>query len=233
VNSHLSDLDLSVYLVTDTAMVSDRGRDVPGTVAAAVAGGVTAVQVRDKDAPAGQFLSTVLAVAQILPERVALFVNDRVDVFLAARAAGARVTGVHTGQTDLPVTVVREMVGDDVVIGLSAATTLEVAAAATGPGRVDYLGIGVLRATATKADAPPPLGLAGFAELAAGSDLPAVAIGGIIPADMHSLRRAGAAGAAIVSGICAALDPEEAARGYADAWAGGSSTNPDDGPPTL
>jgi len=120
-----------------------------------------------------------------------------------------------------------------VMTALSAATTLEVAAAATGPGRVDYLGIGVLRATATKADAPPPLGLAGFAELVAGSDLPAVAIGGILPADMHSLRRAGAAGAAIVSGICAALDPEEAARGYADAWAGGSSTNPDDGPPTL
>ena len=123
VNSHLHDLDLSVYLVTDTAMAAARGRDVPGTVAAAVAGGVTAVQVRDKDAPAAQFLATVLAVAEILPERVALVVNDRVDVFLAARAAGARVTGVHVGQTDLPVTVVRELVGDDVVIGLSAATT--------------------------------------------------------------------------------------------------------------
>ncbi len=214
----LPDLDLSVYLVTDRAMAVARGGDVAGTVEAAVAGGVTAVQIREKDTPSAQFLDTVCAVAELLPEHVALFVNDRIDVFLAARAAGVRVTGVHVGQGDVRVTVVRELVGDDAVIGLSAATAAEVAAAATDPGRVDYLGIGVLRATHTKADAPPPLGLSGFAELVALSDLPAVAIGGITPADMHALRRSGAAGAAIVSGICAALHPELAAREYTDAW---------------
>lgn len=211
-------VDLSVYLVTDATLAATRGRDVASTVAAAVAGGATAVQVREKDAPAATFLATVLAVAAVLPEAVALFVNDRVDVFLAARACGALVTGVHLGQSDLPVRLVRELVGEDAVIGLSAATGAELAAAAADPGRVDYVGIGVLRATSTKPDAPSPLGVAGFAQLAASSVLPAVAIGGVTVADMASLRGTGAAGAAIVSGICAAADPEAATKEFVAAW---------------
>lgn len=79
-------MDLSVYLVTDTAQCAARGRSVAETVALAVAGGVTAVQIREKHADGGEFLRTVLEVAAVLPERVALIVNDRVDVFLAARA---------------------------------------------------------------------------------------------------------------------------------------------------
>lgn len=220
--SHRRDLDLSIYLVTDSDQVAARGRDVPSTVASAVAGGVTAVQVREKDAPAAQFLSTVLSVAAVLPEHVALFVNDRVDVFLAARAAGVRVTGVHVGQSDLPVAVARHLVGDEPIIGLSAATPGELAAAAVDRGRVDYIGIGVLRATSTKIDAPPALGLDGFARLVSATRLPAVAIGGVGIADMAPLRRSGAAGAAIVSGICAAPDPEAAARDFAEAWRGGA-----------
>ncbi|MDN5761673.1 MAG: thiamine phosphate synthase [Microlunatus sp.] len=213
-------IDLSVYLVTDAVQVASRGRAVAATVAAAVAGGVTTVQVREKRAPAAEFLSTVLAVADVLPDGVTLLVNDRIDVFLAARAAGARVSGVHVGQTDLSVTVVRELVGGDALIGLSAATSEELSRAAADPGRVDYVGIGVLRATSTKTDTPPPLGIPGFARLAGSSRLPAVAIGGVTVADMAPLRRAGAAGAAIVSGICAASDPRMAARKYADAWTG-------------
>lgn len=80
------------------------------------------------------------------------------------------------------------------------------------------MGIGALHATRTKADAPPPLGHAGFAGLARLSDLPAVAIGGITPADLPRLRDAGAVGAAAVSGICAAADPCASARAYARAW---------------
>ncbi|WP_234426738.1 thiamine phosphate synthase [Streptomyces niger] len=212
--------DLSVYLVTDAAQAAACGRDVPGTVAAAVAGGVTAVQVREKDGDARDFLATVVRLAAVLPERVALFVNDRVDVFLAARAAGARVTGVHVGQSDLPVAAVRGLVGPDAVIGLSAATEEELRAAAKEPARVDYVGIGALHATRTKADAPPELGVEGFGRLALPTPLPAVAIGGVTVPDMPLLRAAGAAGGAIVSGICAASDPRAAARAYAEAWAG-------------
>ncbi|MFE7040804.1 thiamine phosphate synthase [Streptomyces atratus] len=211
-------VDLSVYLVTDAARCAARGRSVAETVARAVAGGVTAVQIREKHAAGREFLRTVLEVAAILPERVALIINDRVDVFLAARAAGARVTGVHVGQSDLPPAAVRELIGEHAVLGLSAATPDELRAAAGDPARVHHIGIGALHATRTKADAPAALGHDGFARLARLSDLPAVAIGGVTPADLPRLRDAGAAGAAAVSGICAAEDPRAAARAYARAW---------------
>ena len=164
--------DLSIYLVTDRSQAAAAGHDLADLVAAAVAGGVTAVQVREKQADAGEFLDTVLKVAAVLPEPVALFVNDRVDVFLAARRAGARVTGVHVGQQDLPVAVVRELVGPDALIGLTANTPTELFAAGREVCRVDYVGIGSVHATASKADAAPALGVDGFAELA-GVDLPA------------------------------------------------------------
>ncbi|MFE5096918.1 thiamine phosphate synthase [Streptomyces sp. NPDC056638] len=211
-------VDLSVYLVTDAAQCAARGRSVAETVARAVAGGVTAVQIREKHAAGREFLRTVLEVAAVVPERVALIINDRVDVFLAARAAGARVTGVHVGQSDLPPAAVRELIGEHAVLGLSAAGSDELRAAAEGPARVHHIGIGALHATRTKADAPAALGHDGFARLARLSDLPVVAIGGVTPADLPRLRDAGAAGAAAVSGICAAEDPRAAARAYARAW---------------
>ncbi|WP_433340098.1 thiamine phosphate synthase [Streptomyces sp. CA-253872] len=213
--------DLSVYLVTDTAQCAARGRTVAETVAAAVAGGVTAVQVREKDAGGRAFLEQVRAVAGVLPAHVTLLVNDRVDVYLAARAAGARVHGVHVGQSDLPVAAVRDLIGPDALLGLSAATPEELAAASAAP--VDHVGVGALHATTTKADAPPALGVEGFARLLTPPGLPpAVAIGGVVPGDLPALRRAGAAGAAVVSGICAAADPEAAARAYVAAWEWGA-----------
>ncbi|MFF4838289.1 thiamine phosphate synthase [Streptomyces sp. NPDC001315] len=219
-NSSAGPVDLSVYLVTDAAQCVAAGRSVAETVSAAVAGGVTAVQIREKHADGSAFLRTVLEVAALLPASVALIVNDRVDVFLAARAAGACVTGVHIGQSDLPPAAVRGLVGDSAVIGLSAATPAQLhAAARDADARVDHVGIGALHATRTKADAPLSLGLDGFARLAALSPLPAVAIGGVTPADLPHLRAAGAAGAAVVSGICAAPDPRAAAAAHARAWA--------------
>ncbi|MDX2703644.1 thiamine phosphate synthase [Streptomyces sp. PA03-6a] len=211
-------VDLSVYLVTDAAQCSARGRSVAETVAQAVAGGVTAVQIREKHADGGAFLRTVTEVAAVLPEHVALIVNDRVDVFLAARAGGIRVSGVHVGQSDLPPAAVRELIGPHAVLGLSAATPEELRAAAQDSAGVHHVGIGALHATRTKADAPPSLGLDGFARLARLSALPTVAIGGVNPADLPRLREAGAAGAAVVSGICAAEDPRAAARAYTLAW---------------
>lgn len=218
--------DLSVYLVTDGAQCAARGRSVARTVELAVAGGVTAVQVREKHAAGRAFLDTVLAVAEVLPGRVALLVNDRVDVFLAARAAGARVAGVHVGQCDLPATAVRALIGENAVLGLSAATERELREAARGGARVDHVGVGALHATRTKADAPTPLGVEGFAALLAGAPAgapPAVAIGGVAPGDLTALRRVGAAGGAVVSGICAAPDPRAAAEEYARAWAAGGA----------
>jgi thiamine-phosphate pyrophosphorylase len=211
-------VDLSVYLVTDSALAEARGADLVDVVEAAIAGGVTAVQVREKHATSRAFLDLVVRLARVVPPSVALLVNDRVDVFLAARVMGSRVAGVHLGQSDLPVAVVRELVGPEVVIGLSAATDEELLAAVREPAGIDYVGIGALHATQTKLDAPEPLGLPEFGRLAALTDLPAVAIGGVGRADMPLLRASGAAGAAVVSAIFSAPDPGEAARQLADAW---------------
>lgn len=211
--------DLSIYLVTDKAQADAAGHDLADLVAAAVAGGVTAVQVREKQADAGPFLDTVLKVAAVLPESVALFVNDRVDVFLAARHAGARVTGVHVGQQDLPVHAVRDLVGPEALIGLTANTPEELFAAGREVARVDYVGIGSVHATASKADAAPALGVDGFAALADSTFLPAVAIGGITAADLGGLRAGGAAGVAVISAICRAADPRAATVRLARAWA--------------
>lgn len=212
-------VDLSLYLVTDSAQIRSTGRTVPELVAAAVAGGVSAVQVREKTSSARDFLALVVDVAAILPPEVALFVNDRVDVFLAARQAGAAVTGVHVGQSDLPVVAVREMIGADAILGLSAATEDELRAASES-GVVDYVGIGALHPTRTKADAPPALGVERFRTLVAAAPCPAVAIGGVTVADLPELRAAGASGAAIVSAVCLAPEPVAAARALRDAWDG-------------
>lgn len=210
--------DLSIYLVTDAAQACSRGRALVDTVRAAVAGGVTAVQIRDKHADARDVLELAAAIAADLPPRVALFINDRVDVFLAARLEGIRVTGVHVGQRDLPVAAVRAMIGAEAVLGLTANTPDAVQAAAASAARVDYLGIGTVRATRSKADAPAALGIAGIGRLARATSLPAVAIGGIVAADLPALRAAGLAGAAVVSWICAADDPRAAAAQLAAAW---------------
>jgi thiamine-phosphate pyrophosphorylase len=211
-------IDLSIYLVTDSGISARAGHTVADVVTAAVRGGATSVQIREKDAPAAEFLALVIEVAQALPDHVSLIVNDRVDVFLAARAAGARVAGVHVGQSDLPARSTRDLIGPDAILGVSAATPTELEAASDPEAGVDYVGIGAVHATTTKPDAPSPLGVDRFAELVASTPLPAVAIGGIGLDDIGPLRRAGAAGVAVVSGICAADDPEAAARDLARLW---------------
>ncbi|UCR87863.1 thiamine phosphate synthase [Mycetocola spongiae] len=216
--------DLSVYLVTDAGQSRAAGRDVLDTVAAAVRGGVRAVQIREKELSAREFLALVIALSAVLPDHVALIVNDRVDVFLAAQNAGARVDGMHVGQGDLPAGQVRALIGPDALLGISAATEAQITAAATDPARVDHIGIGALHTTQTKQDAPPALGhervaaLLTHARAARHGGLPAVVIGGVQARDLPALRGAGAAGAAVVSAICRASDPESAARELRAAW---------------
>jgi len=211
--------DLSTYLVTDSAQARAAGHDLVELIYEAVAGGVTVVQLREKDLPARAFLDLVLRVSTAVALKVPVLVNDRVDVYLAAREMGARVAGVHVGQGDLPVAAVRALVGPDAIVGLSAATEDQLYEASVRSAGVDYVGIGALHPTTSKKDAPDQLGHARMAELIALSTLPSVAIGGIGPDDLPLLRAAGADGAAVVSAICAAADPRVAARALADAWA--------------
>lgn len=209
--------DLSVYLVTDTAQCGARG--VVRTVSEAVAGGATCVQVRDKESPAATLLALTLEVTAAVGDRVPVLVNDRVDVFLAARERGAAVAGVHVGQEDLPVADVRRLVGPDAVVGLSAYRREELdTVAALPPGTADYLGLGPLAATRTKPHHPAPLGVDGVAELRRHTDLPCVAIGGITADDVTPVRAAGVDGVAVVSAICTAPDPRSAAAALRREW---------------
>lgn len=214
--------DYGIYLVTDTAQCGARG--VVETARQAVAGGVHVVQVRDKNADAADLLALVLAVAEAVGHRATVLVNDRVDVYLAAHARGAAVHGVHIGQNDLPPAETREMIGAGAVLGLTANTRAHFDAVTALPsGTVDYLGVGAIRATRTKADHPAALGIDGFARLAESTSLPCVAIGGVGAADIAALRCRGAAGAAVVSAICTADEPHKAAQRLVATWAAETS----------
>ncbi|NYF10558.1 thiamine-phosphate pyrophosphorylase [Leifsonia sp. AK011] len=211
-------MNLSLYLVTDTDAAARAGRTVLETVALAVDGGVTAVQVRDKRADARSLLALVTAVGRTVPPGVSVIVNDRVDVYLAAKRESSQVAGVHLGQSDLPAERVREIVGPHAVIGVTASSDEQIRAAAVSRGRVDYVGLGVVRETSTKTDAPPALGVDGIVRRASRCPLPAVAIGGIVLDDVAALRAGGLAGVAVASAIGGARDPEAAARDFARAW---------------
>ena len=207
---------LDLYLVTDATLCGDRG--VRETVRRAVDGGVSIVQLRDKHAPAEAQLRELEALASIIDGRAELVINDRLDVAVAARTHGFPV-GVHLGQGDDAVTRARAELGPDATVGLTANTRAHLAALARlSPGTVDYLGVGVIHPTSTKPDHPPALGIAGFAALAAATELPCVAIGGVGLADVALLRAAGAAGVAVVSALCAAPDPEAAAQSFLTQW---------------
>ncbi|OII24539.1 thiamine-phosphate diphosphorylase [Curtobacterium sp. MCBA15_016] len=220
-----------VYLVTDPALSDRHGIGVLGVVRAAVHGGVRIVQVRDKDASARDLLALTAAVADAVGDRATVVVDDRLDVALAARHAGHRVAGVHLGQSDVPVTAARALLGADAHVGLTANTPEHLAAVAALPrGTVDLLGVGVVHPTATKADHPPALGHDGFGRLARATDVPCVAIGGVTLDDVVPLRAAGAAGVAVVSGICAAADPGSAAAAFVSAWGPGPDHGAEAGP---
>ncbi|MCV2491850.1 thiamine phosphate synthase [Geodermatophilus sp. YIM 151500] len=203
--------DLSLYLVTDTRLC--RPRPVADVVRAAVAGGVTAVQVRDKDATRRTLVELTRAVRAGLADRpdVPVLVNDAVDVALIAGA-----DGVHVGQEDLRAADVRALIGPDRLLGLSVESRADLVEALRLPaGTVDLVGLSPVWATPTKPEAGPGLGLAGVRELAAAAragGLRAVAIGGIDVTRAASVAATGVDGICVVSAICAAADPEAAAR---------------------
>ncbi|MBM3609242.1 MAG: thiamine phosphate synthase [Alphaproteobacteria bacterium] len=194
-------------LVTDRALA--RSRPLRDVVAAAVQGGVTMVQLREKDATTREFLEEARIMRALLkPLDVPLIINDRVDIALAVDA-----DGVHVGQTDLPVEIVRQLIGPDKIIGLSITNAQQIArpdAAAT-----DYLGIGPLYLQQTKKNASTLLGVEGFRALRAMTAKPVMAIGGMKADNSAPVIAAGADGVAVVSGIISADDPRKAAQDFA------------------
>jgi thiamine-phosphate pyrophosphorylase len=190
-------------LVTDAAMTARRG--LLATVREAVAGGVTIVQLRDKDASDTDLVALARALrTELAPRGVPLVVNDRPGV-----AKSAEADGVHIGQEDGDARAARRLLGPDRILGLSVTMAAEVAT--VDAAVVDYVGLGPVFASATKTDAALPLGLDGLRAVGAMLPVPFVAIGGIDTANAASIMAAGAAGVAVVSAICAVEDPRAAA----------------------
>jgi thiamine-phosphate pyrophosphorylase len=202
---HLPDI-LRLYLVTDQSSL--RGRSLMDVILAAVQGGVTCVQLREKDLVTRDFVALALAVKDLLqPLGVPLVINDRIDVALACGAQG-----VHLGQTDMPVALARRLLPPEVFIGLSVETPDHVMLAQKLA--VDYLGVSPVYATATKTDTAPPWGLSGLRQVRGMTALPLVAIGGIHQGNASEVLAAGADGLAVVSAICSAADPCAAAQSF-------------------
>lgn len=200
--------DLSLYLVLDPGLCAGVG--MVETARAAVAGGVTVVQLRDKTADTARMIETWRALkAALAGTGAALIVNDDVE---AAIAIGA--DGLHIGQGDMAVAEARERIGAAMVLGLSVETPA--LSAAVDPALVDYIGAGPVFATPSKRDHKAPVGFDGLAAQVAASPVPAVAIGGLKAANVAQALKAGAQGVAVVSAICGQPDPEAAARALKD-----------------
>ena len=206
-------LDLSLYLVTDTGRCGAAG--VPATVAAAVAAGVTVVQLRDPDASDRELVALGRTlVAALVGTGVPLLVNDRVDLVGPIGAHGA-----HVGQGDAGVLEARAALGPDAYLGLSVQTAEHVRAATALPlDALDYLGVGPVWPTGSKADAAPAGGLGVLRELTAASPWPCVAIGGIDAARVEAAAATGAAGVAVISAICGQADVGAATSRLRRAW---------------
>ena len=201
--------DLSLYLVIGPADCA--GRDLVEVVHAAVAGGVTLVQLRDKEAPLERLVETARALKEILaPAGIPLIINDSLEAVLAAPAEG-----VHLGQDDLDPAVARAALGRWAIIGTSAGDAEE--AARVDPAVVDYVGIGPAYVTGSKADAGAAIGPEGLRALRAQLELPLVAIGGITEERAAAVMACGVEGIAVVSAIAGAPEPEAAARGLRSA----------------
>ena len=200
----LQNIDYSLYLVTDRSLA--RGRSTLEIVKAAVDGGVTVVQLREKDCSTRKFIEEALALKDFLAaRRVPLIINDRLDVAQAVKA-----DGVHLGQTDMPLEMAKSILGNSMIIGISAESLAD--AVEAEKGGADYLGVSPIYATPTKTDTAPALGLAGLREIRQAVRLPLVGIGGLNRDNCAEVIRCGADGVAVVSAIVAANDPQTAAN---------------------
>lgn len=194
---------LPVYLVTGLETIA--GRTAFETVAQALAGGVTMVQLREKEAPLSRIMREGAALRDLCrASGVPFIVNDRVDVALLLDA-----DGVHVGQDDLPCAMARQLVGPERIVGVSAKTREEAAQAAADGA--DYIGVGPIFATATKRDAGDAIGMALLSFVKRELGTPQVGIGGIGAANAADVIASGADGIAVVSAITHSDDPREAA----------------------
>ncbi|MED3982519.1 thiamine phosphate synthase [Peribacillus simplex] len=197
-----SQIDLSLYLVTEESLALEKLTKI---IAESVSGGVSIVQLREKKNSSLSFYKKASALKQLLNElSIPLIINDRVDIALAVAA-----DGIHIGQDDLPLPVVKQMVPEDMIVGVSV-STLEEALEAERNG-ADYVGVGSVFPTKTKKDATL-MAIGDLEEICRSVSIPAVAIGGITADNISALSNSGLSGTAVVSAIMNADSPKTASE---------------------
>lgn len=199
----MKQFDLSLYLVTDSTYHTEES--LLYTVEEACKGGVTLVQLREKNVGGREYLEKACKIREITDRyQIPLLIDDRVDVALACGAAG-----VHVGASDLPVAEVRRILGPDKIIGATA-KTVEAAKKAYGDG-ADYLGVGAIYPTTTKVTTVITE-VSTLSDICKAVPIPVVAIGGLNLDNMGILKGSGANGIAVVSAIMKAKDPKQMAK---------------------
>jgi thiamine-phosphate pyrophosphorylase len=193
-----------LYLVTD--MNAFLGKQLEDVVKLAVEGGVTVVQLREKNIDTRAFVEKAISLKRLLKTyNIPLIINDRIDVALAVKA-----DGVHIGQNDMPLGILMEIVPKNMIVGISVETIEQ--ALEVESYKVDYLGVGPIFTTPTKTYFDEkPWGLEGLRKLRSKTKHKLIAIGGINKGNAEEVIRAGADGLAVVSAICSANQPGDAA----------------------
>ena len=221
--------DISKYLILGRE--NTKNRTVEEVVKSAVEAGFTFIQIRSKEESAVEMIEDCLKVSDLLKkmgksEQVSLVVNDRLDVILAARERGAKIDGIHVGQTDIPVDICRKYLGKDSIIGLSAPTKDLISYVKSYNVKdIDYFGAGPVHETATKPDCGRDetgkvitKTLEELAELAKISPVPVVVGGGVKLKDIKPLKQSGIDGFFVITAITDAQNPYTAAKELCDAW---------------
>ncbi len=197
-------IDYSLYLITDRDIIKDRY--LKECIEEAIKGGVTIVQIREKDASTREFYNIAKEVKEVTDKyNIPLIINDRLDIALAVDAAG-----VHLGQSDMSIEVARKILGEEKIIGISAGN-LEEALEAEKSG-ADYLGIGAIFYTGTKKDIDEPIGLEGLKEIINKIKIPSVAIGGINKDNTEDVIKTGVNGISVISAILGYEDTKKASE---------------------
>lgn len=198
------DIDYSLYLVTDRRFLKDR--TLKSAVEDSIKGGVTIVQVREKDVTTREFYKVALEVKEITDKyNVPLIINDRIDIAQAIDA-----DGVHLGQDDMPIKLARKILGKNKIIGISVGNVHE-AKEAEKDG-ADYVGIGAIFFTGSKKDIDTPIGTSGLKEVVESINIPSVAIGGVNKENLSEVIKTGINGAAVISAILGKENIEQAAK---------------------
>lgn len=199
----MKNVDYTLYLCTDRNLMSCD--TVEQLVERSLEGGVSVVQLREKDCTSRDFLALAKSVKKITARfDVPLIINDRLDICMAADAAG-----VHLGQSDIPCDIARKLLGGNKIIGVSAALPEE-AAKAQADG-ADYLGVGAVFATSTKTNTRPVTPEI-IRQIRAAVTIPFVVIGGVNAENITQLYGLGINGAAVVSAVASQPDITQAAR---------------------